>query len=607
MWFGQRARVAPRRVLAGSTLLKVATLWGIACTGCTGDIEAGSSVIAEHPGDSRRASSDDDGEAGNGDGARAPGDGPTAQDPEQPEGGGADPGAPVCDDTRVDVGATPLQRLSRAQYVHAVRDLLKVTLDASDLPEDEQHGVFAGNTVAPVTDLVIEQYIGAAEQAARLALPELETIVPCDRAALGDLACAQRLIASFGLRAYRRPLEPEERGRYETLFTTFGSEQYTEGARVVAQTMLQSPNFLYRVELVPVALAGGETVAPLDAYELATRLSFFLLSTTPDDELLDAARSGALSSPDALAVQVDRLLDDPKLSDTLASFHLQWLELGGLDRLSKDPELFPAFSSELGATMREETLRFIDYVVREGDATFASLLTAPYSFPRGPLLELYGLDADTASRDGQPIMLDPQQRAGLLTQPSFLAAHAHYDQASPVQRGKVVIRNVLCQPLPDPPPNVNAIPPEPAPDATTRERLVEHQSDPSCAGCHRRIDGIGFGFESFDALGAFRSEEAGKPIDATGEIYGTPSSDATFDGAVELARELADSADAQRCFAQQWLHFALGRPDVDADRCSIDRLDRQFAASGGDIRGLLRAIALSDAFRSKRIVEVSTP
>jgi len=606
MWFGQRARSADKRVLAGSMLLKVAGLSLIVGAGCSGEILANDPVVPGASADSPRASAADaDREGG---GAGAPNAGAMPPAPGLDEDDAPDPGAPVCDDSRIEVGATPLQRLSRVQYTHAVRDLLQVALDPDQLPEDEKHGVFDGNTVVPVTDLVVEQYIDAAEHAARLALPELETIVPCDRAALGELACAQQFIASFGRRAYRRPLQPEESARYEALFASFGGEQSSEGLRVVAQTMLQSPNFLYRVELEPVgAGTAGETVVPLDPYELATRLSFFLLSTTPDDELLAAAESGALISPDTLEPQIERLLEDPRLSDTLASFHLQWLELAGLEHLSKDQALFPAFSPELGAAMREETLRFVDHVVRAGDATFDSLLTAPYSFPQGPLLELYGLAADALPDDGQPVALDPQQRAGLLTQPAFLAAHAHYNQTSPVQRGKVVIRNVLCQQLPDPPPNVNAIPPDPAPDATTRERLIAHQDDPSCAGCHRRIDGIGFGFESFDALGAFRTREAGKPIDATGEIYGTERSDTTFDGAVELARELADSADAQRCFAQQWLRFALDRPDVDADRCSVDRLHREFAQSGRDIRGLLRAIALSDAFRSRRVAEVSTP
>lgn len=511
-----------------------------------------------------------------------------------------------CEDKQVHVGSTPLQRLSRAQYAHSLRDLLQVDFDRSLLSEDEKVGIFAGNTVATVTDLSVEQYIAAAERVAKQAQPRLEALAACDRAKSGDATCAAQFIEKFGKRVYRRPLSAEERSSYEALFNEFKGAGYTDGLRVVVQTMLQSPNFLYRVELQPVTAGNGEAV-PLDAFELASRLSFFLLSTTPDDALLAAAASGALLEQKGLDEQVARLIEDPRFSDTLESFHMQWLAIDDVEDMSKDATLFPAFNLDLAKAMRKETLSFVNYVFGEDDASLDTLLSASYSFPEGPLLGVYGLPTDAPkTASGAPVELDPKQRAGILTQPAFLAVHSHYNQSSPVDRGKIVIRNVLCQNLPDPPADVNTTPAGPG-ASTTREQLIEHQSNPSCAGCHKRIDGIGFGLEQFDALGAFRAMEAGKPVDSSGEIVGTKSSNGAFPDAVGLAHKLAGSAEVQQCVTKQWLRFALGRLDAEADACTLADLFEQFESSGHDLRALLQSIVKSDAFRSKRVAPVSAP
>jgi hypothetical protein len=585
-----RERASARRLTALGRVMTSLALSAV--VGCTGTISGPASTSPSDTGDSAGTSGRGGGAGAGGAAARGAGQGGSGS----VGAAGDDPAPSAC--TQPGLGATPLQRIGRVQYVNSVRDLLHVALDAAQLPEDEQFGAFDGNIVVPITDLVVEQYVNAAEASARLALPEIEALVPCDREALGDAACVTQFIETFGKRAYRRPLVAEEAERYEELYTVFADQGYPDALRIIVQTMLQSPNYLYRVELMPSAATGG-SIESLDAYELASRLSFFLLSTTPDDTLLEAAGSGDLLDPDELMAQADRLLQDDRFTDTLASFHLQWLDLKRLDSLAKDAELFPMYSSELGPAMRDETLRFVDYVIREDDALLSTLLTAPYAFPSGPLLELYGLSEDEVESEG-PTMVD--NRAGLLTQPAFLAAHSHYNQTSPVQRGKVIIRNVLCQALPDPPPNVNATPPDPSPDATTRERLAQHQNDTSCRACHKRIDGIGLGFESYDALGAFRSMESGKTIDATGTIIGTDQ-DGDFDGALQLAERLARSGEAERCMTTQWLRFALGRPETAADECTLEQLNADFAASGGDIRQLLRSIVASDAFRSKLVPE----
>ncbi|MET0283006.1 MAG: DUF1592 domain-containing protein [Polyangiales bacterium] len=517
--------------------------------------------------------------------------------------GGPDVSKAPLDCASLHVGYTPLQRISRDQYANTIRDLFAVSFDRSTLSDDERVGVFDGNIVASVTDLLVDEYATAAERVAKQVQPNIEKLVTCDRAAQSDDKCAAEFIDKFGQRVYRRPLSADEKAAYVALFAEYKGGGYPGALRVVLQTMLQSPNFLYRVELQPVTPGKGEA-QKLDAYELASRLSFFLLSTTPDEALLAAAASGELLTDDGLVEQTERLLEDARFSDTLESFHVHWLDLEKLGTLNKDSTIFPMFSSEVAGQMRDDTLKFVDYVIREDDAKLDTLLTASYGFPQGKLAELYGV-TPAASAD-EPVQLDPKQRAGLLTQPAFLAAHSHYNSTSPVERGKIVIRNVLCQQLPDPPADVNTTPPDPAADATIREALAEHQASPSCSGCHKRIDGIGLGFEQFDAIGSFRTTENEKPVDSSGEIVQVDDQvNGKFGNSIELVTRLAGSDAVKECVATQWLRFALGRVEANADQCTLDKLFKDFAGSDHDIRVLLESIVLSDAFRNKRVAGVS--
>ena len=529
-------------------------------------------------------------------------------------GGTSAPGAPgtadasadalVC--TGVNAGAAPLERLTRAQYGTAVRDLLglQTPFDVTLLGDDEKVGPFSSNDVAPVSELTLEQYTEAAETLARAAGTGLAALAPCDRTTQDDAACAAQFIDVFGRRAYRRPLAADEKAAYTALFADYAAGGYDDAILVVLETMHQSPNILYRVELAPPASTAG--VLPLDPFELASRLSFFLATTTPDDTLLDAAAQGTLADEAGLRAQAERLLSAPTATDALASFHLQWLELDALGALTKDPAVYPAFDATMAAAMQDETTRFVDYVFQKGDGKLETLLTAPYSFLEGPLFALYGVTPAPGADPSAPVMLDPKERSGLLTQGSFLAMHGHENQSAPVQRGKVIIRNVLCESLPDPPPNVDTTPPAPSPGATTRQRFAVHETNPSCAGCHKRIDGVGMGLENYDGIGAFRTMDGTQPVDATGQFLDTKDLDGPFNGAIDLARDLAGSPEVQQGVATQWLRFALGRMETTADGCSLQGLHQAFDASGHDMRALLVSVALSDSFRSKR-VEGATP
>ena len=254
----------------------------------------------------------------------------------------------------------------------------------------------------------------------------------------------------------------------------------------------------------------------------------------------------------------------------------------------------------LADAMLDETARFSSWVLREGDGTLETLFTAEFTITDDPgLLALYGVTLPEGHQPGDPVPLPEGQRAGLLTHASLLASHSHANQTSPIHRGVLVRQNLFCHMLPPPPPDVDDVPPDPDPNATTRERFDQHTSDPSCAGCHNLIDPVGFGFENYDGIGAFRTMEGDLPVDASGELLATDV-DGPFDGVVELAAQLVESQTVRQCVSRQWFRFALGRSETIEDTCTMDRLYESFESSGHDVRVLLRELVLSDAFRYRR-------
>jgi hypothetical protein len=515
--------------------------------------------------------------------------------------GGDDDVDPAASCEALDVGVTSLRRLTRTQYANTVRDLLGYTGDAAiGFAPDERVGPFLSNIGAPITELQVEQYMDAAETIAAWSMLDTGGILPCDPEVIGEDACAAELIADLAPRAYRRPLAASELERLQTVYADGKARNgFTGGVGLVVQGVLQSPWFLYHVELGEADAEAG-VVVQLSGHELASRLSYFVWGSMPDDVLFAAAAAGELDDPDALAEQVDRMLEDPRARDTIASFHLQWFGVDEIDGLEKHAEYFPTFTPELALAMREETAAFASHVVLDGDGKLDTLLGADFTLTEDPeLLALYGIALPADHVAGQPVALPGEQRMGLLTQASVLAEHAHVDQTSPVHRGRLVRENLLCQPLPAPPPDVDNVPPSPEPDSTARERFEQHRADPSCAACHSLIDPLGFTFEHYDGIGEWRDLEAGAPVDASGELIATDV-DRPLDGALELAAALVQSDDVKRCVTRQWARFALGRAEQDGDQCTSDALGNAFVESGGDIRGLIRELVLSDTFRHRK-------
>lgn len=488
----------------------------------------------------------------------------------------------------------PLRKLTRAQYHRAVLDLFaplgwKET-PASRFPADERSGPFATNVVALPTPLDVDLWFSAAESLANQAAPHAETLTGCKTL---TAACAQPALRAFARRAWRRPLTELEGARFDGLFDGRDArEALTLGLTVV----LAAPSF---IEVVETGAARSDGRVQLSGFEVATRLALMLRGSIPDDALLDAAERGELDTPEGIAAQTWRLLRDERSVAALTAFHFQWLGLEGAPE--KSLTRYPFWTSDVHDATAAETSLFLDTVIRRSDGRFETLLTAPFTFLPSPVERIYGLKP---ALPGVMVGLDPSQRGGLLTQPLFLAKHAHPKWTSPVQRGVVLTRDVLCLPLGAPPPNVNLEPI--GVDSTgqlTRRQLVEqHSNDPRCAGCHRMMDPLGLAFERYDAVGAWRDTDLddGARLDAQVTLaLGDAELDGPVSSATELTKKLAKSKAARRCYATQWYRFALGRLETSADQPELAAVQQRFLDTDGAIPDLIVAITTSDAFRSR--------
>jgi hypothetical protein len=503
-----------------------------------------------------------------------------------------DRASPACQ--TIEPGPAPLRRLTRTEYDNTVRELLGGADRrlARDFPPEELQGSFDNSAeLRSVSDLLGQRYVAAAEEIAREVVGQLDGLLGCDLARDGEPACLDRFFDRFGQRAWRRPLEPGEREDLKKVFAQGRASTFAEGIDAVVQVMILAPQFTYRLEK-GVAVPGAG-YARLTSWEMASRLSYLLWGSMPDAALFAAARDNQLSTREQVMAQAQRLLADERATATVVNFAGQWLQLRDLAEADKDTEVYPLWKDEHLELFRAETERFVELVWKDG-ARLETLLTAPFSSVNAELAALYGAPGVTGD-ELRRVDLPPSERAGVLTQASFLAVKAGPDQSSPIHRGLFVREQLLCQPLPPPPPEANAMPPRLDGAMTTKERFAAHRADPACSGCHTLIDNIGFGFENFDAMGVWRTRENGKPVDASGSLQGTDV-DGPFVGAVELARKLAGSAQVKACLVDQVFRFGFGRARTDADTCTTQTLQGALARSGGDLRALLAQLVQTDAF-----------
>jgi hypothetical protein len=427
-------------------------------------------------------------------------------------------------------------------------------------------------------------------------------LYPC-RPQDASAACGKRFVEEFGLRAFRRPLDTKELGHYQRLF--FAQPGALAGAQTVIEAMLQSPSFLFWLDRTPRA-----EWAP---YATASRLSYFLWNTAPDDRLLAAARDGDLETREGLERTIRGMLDDPRAVEGVDEFVSQWLRFDRVLNASRERRKYRLFNARLAAAMAEEARRFVRDVVWN-DRDFMSVFTAPYTFVDSDLAAVYQVDPPD-SVWGRIEFSEASERAGLLGQTLFLTLTSKPDDTAPTGRGLFVREQFLCQHVPDPPPGVdtNLPPATQAKPQTNRERLGAHVSNASCATCHRLIDPIGFGLEKFDAIGARRDQYAlmfypeghgsrrEKPeevlldMDTSGELAGVQ--DSQFSNPRELGEVLARTPTCQECVVKQLFRYMSGRPETAADRPLIEHATKAFRASGFQFKEALVELAVGWEFR----------
>jgi hypothetical protein len=495
-------------------------------------------------------------------------------------------------------GPTQLRRLTNFEYRNTVRDLLGMAAPSGDFNSDldsYQSGFARGAAITKGTDARL--FLDASDSAATAAAAGLTTLLPCKgapTAAADQESCIKQFITDFGLRAYRRPLDADESGDLYTLYSKqrMLGASFTEAVQALLVGILQSPFFLYRWELNQAPIRDGALIK-FGPYEIASRLSYTFWSTMPDDALFRAAAANQLSTPDQISTQARRMMADPKFKDTLRSFSLQWLNSEDVLGMQKDPAL-TNFTPAVAQAMVDETAEFANHLLFGPDATgkLDDLFTSNVSYVDAALGKVYG--ASVTGPGLQKTTLDGSQRAGILTQASFLAAHSNPESDHPVRRGVEILRHVLCTDI-EIPKDITVPPVAPLPDQTTRETFAAHSTDPKCSSCHALIDPLGFAFEHYDAIGQWRTTDNKKPVDSTGkaDIDGLSLN---FKDAVELSQQLAKADPVRDCMGAEWLRYMARRHEGDGDAASLQAGREAFSKAGFDLRELMLALTRTRSF-----------
>ena len=516
--------------------------------------------------------------------------------------GTADGTATEGDDTGGEANVLPppggMHRLTPNQYVSSIEVILGADIAAAANPPPlPELGTFDSETVnvEPLTPIDIELYESSALAMGTAVMNEpasLNALVPC--VADGqDPSCYETVAAELGRLAWRRPLTSEEVADIVEIANAayeWGGNDFLTGIKYLVGTVFQSPHFLYVVE---VGEEGEGDYRELTDYEMASRLSFFLLGHTPDAATLDTAESGQLSENGQIRAVAEDMLSRPAARTRLAEFYDELYKLRELENKGKDAELFPTFTPELATAMRQETLLLIQNVVFEEESNFLGIFDANYTFVNDDLAQLYGMEPPEF-----PWQLvsfpEGQQRAGFLTHPAFLSVFSHPDINSPTRRGLFVQETLLCTDILPPPPDVEVMPPAPMDGQTLREWLEnEHNQDDSCAACHALMDPIGFAFERYSAIGAFRQLDNGLPIDSSGEVGGVGS----FGGAADLAGLIRNDPRVPNCVVRNLYRSTLGHdPGLD-QAAGIATLDESFSETDYNYKALMVELTVNPLFR----------
>jgi hypothetical protein len=414
-----------------------------------------------------------------------------------------------------------------------------------------------------------------------------------------DNKCARQFLGDTGRLLFRRPLTNEELASYVQIAdgATQKSANFYVGLETSLANLLIAPQFLFRQE-TSVGLPDSQGFYQIDGYSKASRLSFLLWNTTPDDELLEAARRGDLDSQKGLERQIDRLLQSPRLVNGVRAFFVDMLGFDDFSTLSKDTTLYPKFTVQAAADIPEQTLRtIIDHLITR-DEDYRDLLTTRHTFLTPSLASLYGMPLALTDENGAPDQWQPvdypqnDPRAGLLAQASFVALHSNPGRTSPTSRGKALREVLLCEKVPAPPANVNFKIVQDTSNPiykTARQRLTAHRTNPVCAGCHRITDPAGLALETFDTAGSYRMQENGIPIDTSGSWNGVD-----FKNGTEMARAIRNDPALPSCLVKRLYEYGTGRePQSDDD---LKSLQHAFAADNYRFSALLKRITTDKWF-----------
>ena len=520
-----------------------------------------------------------------------------------------------------DPGPFVIRRLTKPEYANTLHDLFGVPQSIADGLPDEVAGQGYLNSLSP---LQLEQYLAIADNVLRqvVATPgkrrtEIEKrLFGASARPTGDPKQAARQVArSLARKAYRRP--PTE-AELDTLVSTFelGTRNklaYPQALGLMLKGILVSPQFLFITPSVQSAAVaeGGGGIVPLDDYQLASRLSYFLWATMPDEELMTLADRGKLHETAVLQAQTKRLLDDPRSRALFDGFGAQWLNVqrlnaGGLQRQVFDPTLFPQMTPALRQGMYDEVRLFFQSIVRDNEPAIR-FVDSDYTYLNGTVAAIYGLENTVRGPEMRKVRLTDSNRGGVLSMPGILAASSLPNRTSPVKRGVWVLEQVLGEHVPAPPPDVPALDkqdPSAAARMTLRQRTELHRTNPVCANCHKILDPIGFGLEKFDAIGRWRDRDTnGEAIDSSGELPGGEGAGVRrFSGPADLKAIIAErSRDVARNVVEKMLAYALGRKLEGYDEIVVDDLMADLAGDGYRMRVVVGAVVTSYPFTYRRI------
>ncbi len=532
---------------------------------------------------------------------------------ESGDGDGSETGDGDSGDDAFAPGQTPMRRLTQAQFLRSIQDLLQLPgwMPSTELPNDglnEEEFQLPNMVSSSVTTTIVDygRYREAAKEAVATAFADdddLQARLGCVPVSATD-ACIEDYLVALTERAWSREVPSDDPVLIELLAVVEEGTQRLgtprDGLRWAVSAVLQSPEFLYAY---PVARLDDETM--MNDHSVARQLALTFRDSVPDAELLELAHDGTLTEPDVLEEQVDRLvaqmIADPQHRGAVHRFFEEWWSMNVIDAIGKDPDAYPEFTETLRDAMKREVDLWIGDIVFESRLDFRNVIVSDRTYVNDELADLYGLDGEFGT-EHRAVALEPgDHRSGLLTTGAFLSVMAHPSLTSPAARGKFVSERLLCLEIPPPPPNVDTTTPPPTQAETKRDRFVRHTTDPVCAGCHTLMDPSGLALEQFDAIGRYRQtetvvfddQEHELEIDPAGELLGQ-----TFDDGQQMAEILADSTAFSSCVTRQLLRHTLGR-EIEGDELQVaEELAEEFVADDHDFLGLMRSIALHPTFTS---------